>query len=103
MYADRLAGLLDPKDFQRLYGRIKIEQSQLTEKSKILQLQKKSPAEAEEELKAIAQRFLSEKEINRELLASLITRVELNERKEFRIFFRYKNWTCSDFSGAFKT
>ena len=101
MYADRLAGLLDPKDFQRLYSRIKNEQAQLTEKSKSLQLQKNSPAEAEEELKAIAQRFLSEKEINRELLASLITRIELNERKEFRIFFRYKNWTCSDFSGAF--
>lgn len=101
MYADRLAGLLDPKDFQRLYGRIKIEQAQLTEKSKSLHLQKNSPAEAEDELKTIAQRFLSEKEINRELLASLITRIELNERKEFRIFFRYKNWNCFDFFGAF--
>lgn len=91
MYSDRLAGLLDPEDFQRIYAKIKAERSVLTEKLKNLQTQKESPVETEDKARTLAQRFIEGTSCNRELLVSLIERIELSEDKHLYIKFRFKS------------
>ena len=89
MYTDRLSGLLPEADFQRIFGRIKLEREQLEEKRQELELQKKSPVRSEDRARELVQRFIATAGENRELLVSLIERVELTEDKEVIIKFRF--------------
>lgn len=89
MYTDRLNGLLPEGDFQRIFTRIKLERVQLEEKRKGLELKKKSPISQEDEAKELVQRFLETGGENRELLVSLIERIELTADKEIIIKFRF--------------
>ena len=89
MYTDRLSGLLPEADFQRIFGRIKLEREQLEEKQQELELRKNSPARSEDRAKELVQRFIETAGESRELLVSLIERVELTEDKEIIIKFRF--------------
>ncbi|WP_297290205.1 recombinase family protein [uncultured Flavonifractor sp.] len=89
MYTDRLSGLLPEADFQRIFGRIKLEREQLEEKRKALEFQKKSPVRSEDRARELVQRFIETAGESRELLVSLIERVELTEDKEVIIKFRF--------------
>ncbi|MEG1578814.1 MAG: recombinase family protein, partial [Oscillospiraceae bacterium] len=81
MYMDRLSGLLTETDFQRIYDRAKQERSLLEEKQRTLLLQRTSPITREDRTKDLVQRFLDRASSNRELLVSLIERIELTEDK----------------------
>ena len=89
MYTDRLNGLLPEGDFQRIFTRIKREREQLEGRKKELELKKKSPVSQEDEAKELVQRFLETGGQNRELLVSLIERIELTADKEIIIKFRF--------------
>lgn len=89
MYTDRLSGLLPEADFQRIFGRIKQEREQLEEKRKELELRQKSPVRSEDRARELVQRFIETAGESRELLVSLIERVELTEDKEIIIKFRF--------------
>lgn len=89
MYTDRLSGLLPEADFQRIFGRIKLEREQLEEKRQALEVQKKSPVRSEDRARELVQRFIATAGESRELLVSLIERVELTEDKEVIIKFRF--------------
>lgn len=89
MYTDRLSGLLPEADFQRIFGRIKLEREQLEEKRQELELRKKSPVRSEDRARELVQRFIETAGESRELLVSLIERVELTEDKEIIIKFRF--------------
>ena len=89
MYADRLSGLLPETDFQRIFSLIKLERKQLEEKRWELELDKKSPVRSEDRAKELVQRFIETAGESRELLVSLIERVELTEDKEVIIKFRF--------------
>ena len=89
MYTDRLSGLLPEADFQRIFGRIKLEREQLEEKRQALEFQKKSPVRSEDRARELVQRFINTAGESRELLVSLIERVELTEGKEVIIKFRF--------------
>ena len=89
MYTDRLGGLLPEADFQRIFGRIKLEREQLEEKRQALEFQKKSPIRSEDRARELVQRFIETAGESRELLVSLIERVELTEDKEVIIKFRF--------------
>ena len=89
MYTDRLSGLLAEADFQRIFGRIKLEREQLEEKRQELELRQKSPVRSEDRAKELVQRFIETAGESRELLVSLIERVELTEDKEIIIKFRF--------------
>ena len=89
MYTDRLNGLLPEADFQRIFSRIKGEREQLEEKRKALAFQQKSPAPSEDRARELVQRFIETAGESRELLVSLIERVELTEDKEVIIKFRF--------------
>ena len=90
MYMDRLSGLLSDGDFERIYSRVKLERSLLDEKRQELELQKKIPVRTEDRAKELVQRFMDSAFTSRELLISLIERVELTEEKQVIIRFRFR-------------
>ena len=94
MYTDRLSGLLPEEDFQRIFTRIKDERAQLEERIKELQQQQKNPISQTERAKDLVQRYLDTAYANRELLVSLIRRIELTERRELLIQFRFSAPEC---------
>ena len=89
-YMDRLTGLLAEADFESIYQRVKMERSSLEEKLKELEEQKESPVSTEEKARKLVQRFLDTAYTSRELLVSLIERVELTEDKQIIIKFRFR-------------
>lgn len=90
MYMDRLNGLLADVDFERLYRRIKAERTALEEKLRELEAQKKTPVPIEDRAWELVQQFLHCAFTSRELLVSLIERIELTESKEIIIRFRFR-------------
>ena len=88
-YGDRLSGLLPEADFQRLFGRIQRERDQLADRLRALERQQESPARSADRAEALVQQFLDTIGENRELLVSLIERVELTERREVLLRFRF--------------
>ena len=90
MYMDRLTGLLAEADFERIYQRIKMERSSLEEKLKDLEVQKESPVSTEDRARELVQRFITSAYASRELLVSLVERVELTEDKQIIIKFRFR-------------
>lgn len=89
MYSDRLNGLLPEEDFQRIFNRTKLDRKLLEEKRQELELQKRSPVSSEDRARELVQRFIETAGESRELLVSLIERVELTEDKEVIIKFRF--------------
>ena len=89
VYTDRLSGLLPESDFQRIFSRIKLEREQLEEKRQELELRQKSPVRSEDRARELVQRFVETAGESRELLVSLIERVELTEDKKVIIKFRF--------------
>ena len=90
VYMDRLSGLLAEADFERIYQRVKMERASLEEKLKELESQKESSISTEDRAKGLVQRYLNTAYTSRELLVSLIERVELTEEKQIIIRFRYR-------------
>lgn len=89
MYMDRLSGLLSEEDFQRIYQKATKEHTVLEDRFKNLQEQGKQLVNTEEKAKALVKQFLDSALTRRELLVSLIERVELTEKKEIIIKFRF--------------
>ena len=90
MYMDRLTGLLAEADFERIYQRVKMERTTLEEKLKELEAQKESPVSTEDRARELVQRFMDSAFTSRDLLVSLIERVELTEDKQIIIKFRFR-------------
>lgn len=90
MYMDCLTGLLAEADFERIYQRVKMERTALEEKLKELEAQKESLVTTEDRARELVQQFLDSAYTNRELLVSLIERVELTEDKQIIIKIRFR-------------
>ncbi len=90
MYMDRLSGLLSDSDFERIYRRVKTDRTSLEEKLKQLEAQKESPISTEDRARELVQQYLASACNSRELLVSLIERVELTEDKQIIIKFRFR-------------
>jgi len=97
MYMDKLSGILSEDDFQRIYLKVKADRSKLESQLKELERKKESPAKAEDEAKALVQRFIDSACASRELLVSLIERIELSEDKQLYIKFRFKQLNLPQF------
>lgn len=89
VYADRLSGLLPEEDFQRFFNRLKLDRKLLEERRQEMELQKKSPVTVDDRARELVERFIQTAGESRELLVSLIERVELTEDKEIIIKFRF--------------
>lgn len=90
VYLDRLSGLLAEADFERIYQRVREERGVLTAKLDDLRERQKSPVSTADRAKELVRRFLDSADTNRELLLSLIERVELTEDKQIIIKFRFR-------------
>ena len=89
VYMDKLSGVLDEADFQRIYTKVKAERAALEQRLRQLDRPDYSPAEQSDLAKKLVERFLETASTNRELLVSLIERVELTAEKQIIIKFRF--------------
>ncbi len=96
IYVDKLNGLLAEADLERIYQRFKLERIGLEEKLKDLERQKASPVPKEDRAKELVRRFIDSACTSRELLVSLIERVELTEDKQVIIRFRFRKSDGAD-------
>lgn len=90
-YDDKLSGLIDDEVFQRIYRKLKEDQATL--RSKIQTLESSADNDVlfdSKEVKALVDKFLSAEEYSRELIVSLVEKIELTENKEVLIYFRFK-------------
>jgi hypothetical protein len=90
MYMDKLSGLLSEPDFERIYQKVKAERTALEEKLKAIEKPACPPKREEDLARELVRRFIDTAETNRELLVSLIERVELTEDKQIIIKFRFR-------------
>ena len=89
MYMDRLNGLLAEADFERLYQKVKEERTVLETRLKEMELKKEPSVDLKERAQELVLTFIQSAFTNRELLVSLIERIELTENKEIIIKFRF--------------
>lgn len=88
MYTDRLNGLLPEEDFQRIFNRTKSERQQLELQQADLRSLQKNPVNSSDKAKELVQRFVESACASRELLVSLVDRIELTQDKQLIIRFR---------------
>lgn len=90
VYMDRLSGLLDEADFERIYRRMSAERGALEERLHALEAQAGSPVSTEERARELVAQYLASACSSRALLVSLIERVELTADKQILIRFRFR-------------
>ena len=101
MYIDKLSGILSEADFRRIYGKMKDDRTRLEEQLNMLERQKENPVPQEDRAKELVRRFLDSVPANRELLFSLIERVELSEDKQIYVKFRFRQPETDGFEAVF--
>lgn len=91
MYDDKLSGMIDDDDFRRCYNKMKAEQAEIETKIKALKNSNEKEIQFHmERTQELVTEFLNTEEYSRELLVSLIKRIELTENKEILIYFKIK-------------
>jgi len=91
MYMDRLSGLLAEADFERIYQKFKADRAVLEKRLKDMESEKESQVGSEIRAKELVSSFAESVCAERELLVSLIERVELTENREIIIKFRFRD------------
>lgn len=89
MYMDKLDGILSDSDFERIYGRVKEQIKQIEEKIRELKRQAKNPKNSNEMATEMVKKFIDSAFLGRDILVSLIERIELCEDKSIIIKFRF--------------
>jgi len=87
VYEDKLSGTLSPEDFERIYEKIKTEREVLNKKLQTMQNKTKTGANTSATAKKLAARFLNEIDVNKELMFSLIERIDVSKDGEITL-----NW-----------
>ena len=90
VYLDKLSGLLDEGDFQRVYRKVKADRAALEQRLFQMDRPDFSPEKQNNLARELVERFLAAAPTNREVLVSLIERVELTEEKEVILRFRVR-------------
>lgn len=93
-YDDKLTGLISEEMFGRVFAKYSLEADDLKKKIEQLRIAQANEKPIDIDLiKSYAQKFLRAESYSRELLVSLIDRVELTENKEIIIDFKFKELT----------
>lgn len=90
VYMDKLTGLLEETDFQRIYRKVQEDRALLERRLGELAQPDMTPARQKDTAKRLVEQFLQTVPTNRELLVSLIERVELTENRQVIIKFRFR-------------
>jgi hypothetical protein len=88
-YNDKLNGILEDEDFKRIYTKIKSERTALQNRLSDLIAQKEKNVPNSVLAKELAQKFLETLAQNKELIFSLIERIEITKEKEIIIKFKF--------------
>ena len=94
MYMDRLNGLLAEADFERIYQKVREERDVLEKRLGDMEIEKERPDNTAGRAKELVSAFLESAWESRELLVSLIERIELTENREVIITFRFREETA---------
>lgn len=89
MYTDRLSGLLPEADFRRIFTHLKDQRGRLEGRIQELEQEQKCPVSQRDRALELTRRYRETACTGRELLVSLIQRIELTEDREVRIQFRF--------------
>jgi len=89
LYSDRLNGILEDSDFLRVYSQMKLQRSETKERLERLTALKGEPFKLDKNFEELAEKFLSSSSVGRELLCSLIERIDMSEEKELLVCFRF--------------
>ena len=90
-YDDKLSGIIDDGVFQRSYTRLKKEEADLRSKIQALESSKQDVISFDSgKIKELVEQFLEADVCTRELIVSLIQRIELTKDKKVLIFFKFK-------------
>lgn len=102
IYTDRLSGLLADTDFERIYRRAKEDRRIIEEKLHILEKEKHNRKSHGETAKKLVCEFINSEYASREILVSLIERIELTQDKNIIIKFRFKELGQKPLNGTVK-
>ncbi|MBQ8368648.1 MAG: recombinase family protein [Clostridia bacterium] len=91
MYMDRLGGLLTETDFDRMYRKIREDRTALENCLADTEREKAHFRTPEERARALASEFMESACTDREVLVSLIERIELTDDREVIIKFRFRD------------
>ena len=89
-YLDRLNEVISEEDFRRFYQILKDQRTDLTVRLEALTEQLANPVDTKLQARELVARFMESACTSREVLASLIERVELTEDKQIIIKFRFR-------------
>ncbi|WP_308589411.1 recombinase family protein [uncultured Oscillibacter sp.] len=89
VYMDKLGGVLSENDFGRIYQKVKVERTALERKLEKLTAQAERPVDHAKLAEGLVERFLSAAGRSRELLVSLIERIEYSEDRNLYIHFKF--------------
>ena len=88
---DRLGGLLAEGDFERIYRKIVADRALLEERLKEREQETARQVSSEERADELVSDFMESAFAGREVLVSLIERVEMTENREIIINFRFRD------------
>lgn len=91
MYMDRLGGLLAEGDFERIYRKLVADRVLLEERLKEREQETARHVSSEERADELVSDFMESAFAGREVLVSLIERVEMTENREIIINFRFRD------------
>lgn len=90
MYLDKLRGVLEEADFERIYCQVKMQRSELAAKLEEAVRSDITPEQQGKRAEALVQEFINGICTNRELLVNLIQRVDLTCDKQVIIYFQFQ-------------
>jgi len=89
LYGDRLNGVLDDSDFNRVYSTLKLARNSAQERLNKFVVLESEQASFCKNIDELAYQFIQEVDVNRALLCALVEKVEMSEDKEVFIHFRF--------------
>ena len=90
VYIDRLSDKIDEEDYQRIYDKLKAEQASLQHKLDASRDSDNCGLLDHKKVEELINNFLESEECSRELIVSLIEKIEMTEAKELIIHFKFK-------------
>ncbi len=91
IYDDRLNEIISDEDFQRIYQSTLKKRNECIEKVKLLESRNIDEIKTKDKVEKLLKEFIENIPTNRELLVSLIDRIEFTENKEVIIKFKCSN------------
>jgi DNA invertase Pin-like site-specific DNA recombinase len=89
IYSDKLSGVLAEDDFIRIYEKMKCDRKALQDKLDSLTREIKKDIPKTDIIKGLVNKFLETTNLNKELIFSLVERIEITKEKEVLIYFTF--------------